>query len=452
MPMFTPEELARWSQGTWSGTPTRAIGGISHDTRTLESGALYVALEGNNVDGHDFIPVAADCGAGAALCRRGKATPSLPCLEVDDPLKGLQDLARGYRSKLGGIMIGITGSAGKTTVKELLADILAKRGDTCRTLGNWNNHIGLPLSMLSMERSDDFGVFEVGMNKPGEIADLTRTLQPIAGLITSIGAAHLQAFGSLEGIAREKGSLLAGLPRDGMALIDIDSPWKDLFISLTPARVVTCSLKGPADYMGQPSDNGKKLIIQERAKGFEYEVNLPLPGRHMMRNLMLALGMARESGVTPGEIQRGVQDFAPQPMRWEQKRVGPYHVINDAYNANPLSMRSAVRTFAEMSRPVEKWLLLGGMAELGEAEQDLHVELGEYISQYSFHGLVVVGEAGSWIAEKAGVTPCHRVQNLQQAAEVIREQAGNGAALLLKASRSVRMERILPLLAPEEQD
>jgi UDP-N-acetylmuramoyl-tripeptide--D-alanyl-D-alanine ligase len=446
MPLFRPEDLARWSAGTWTRLPRVPIKLILHDTRAMEAGALFVAIAGERVDGHTFLPALADVGAAGALCVRGRSHPALPCLEVEDPLAALRAIAREYRRHLGGLMIGVTGSAGKTTVKELLAAILAQRGDTCRTRGNWNNDIGLPLSLLRMEESDDFGVFELGMNHAGEIAALARILEPICGIVTSIGAAHLEALGTLEAIAQEKGSLLAALPPEGVALIDLDSPYRDLFRSLTPARVVTCSLHGPADYQGGACTEGLRVVDQVR--GLAFELPLPLPGEHMMRNLLQATAIARECGLSPAEIRAGIEAFAPPPMRWESKNIGSWTVINDAYNANPLSMRGALQTLADMSHPQEKWVVLGGMNELGPSEKELHREIGTWLSRQSFAGLIAVGEKATWVAETSAPLPTVCVAHVEAAAEHLRRHAGPGAVILLKASRTLALEKILPLLTP----
>lgn len=453
MPEFAPEHFAEWSGGRWTVMPAGAITGVEHDTRSLHPGVLYVALSGERFDGHDFLRSAFESGAVAALCARGRGLPGFACLEVDDPLAALGDIARGYRRSLGGLVVGITGSAGKTTVKDLLAEMLARRGETCKTRGNWNNFIGLPLSILRMESSDVFGVFEAGMNRPGEIAGLCRILEPICGVVTSIGEAHLENFGSVAGIAREKACMLEALPEEGVAVVDIDSPWRDLLLSVTRARVVSCSFQGPADYQAAPHASDPRILsIQDRVRGVAFDVESPLPGVHMQRNLLQAVVVAREFGLTPEEITEGAARFAPAPMRWERQRIGFWTLINDAYNANPLSMRSSIRTFAEMTVPVEKWLVLGGMAELGAGEAEAHRALGGYVSEFGFHGVVTIGPKAAWIAEQARGGQVHAVASVEDAAAVLHAQAGPGAGILLKASRADRLEALIPLLQshPEE--
>lgn len=449
MPVFSPNDLARWSGGTWTFSPKTEIRSVVHDTRASLDGALYVALPGERFDGHDFLSAAVAGGAVAAVCSRGRALPSLPCLEVDNPHRALLDLAAGHRQPLGGLRVGVTGSAGKTTVKDLIASMLARRGATCKTRGNWNNHIGLPLSLLAMEPGDDFGVFELGMNHPGEIAPLAAVLRPICGLVTSIGEAHLAAFGSLEGIAREKGALLEALPPEGVAVIDVDSPWSELFLALTQARIVTCSLERPAIYTGRLCGPSRtSLCVEDAQRGRRFDIPLPLPGEHMARNLLQAVAVAREFGLTEDEIREGAERFSPAPMRWEKRKVGDWTLINDAYNANPLSMRSAIQTFAELETPVEKWLVLGGMAELGEGEVQAHRSLGEFVSRQGFHGVVCVGARAGWIAETTRADQVFHVQTPAEALDLLRAHAGPGAGILLKASREDRLERLVELMQP----
>jgi len=444
MPRFDAQDLTAWTGGTWTRTPDQAVTRVVHDSREAGPGGLYVALKGERFDGHSFLAAVADTGAAAAVCARGRGIPELACLEVADPQRALEDMARGYRQTLGGLVVGVTGSAGKTTVKDLLACMLMQRGETCKTRGNWNNHIGLPLSLLSMERGDDFGVFEAGMNHAGEIGHLCGILQPLCGLVTSIGEAHLEALGSVEAIAAEKISLLASLPEDGVALVDVDSPWKDQMLARTRARTVTCSLRTRADYTGQPAgDTAARLQISDGVRGGVFEVTLPLPGTHMMRNVLQAAAVAREFGLSPGEIQAGLQAFAPAPMRWETLRVGTWSVINDAYNANPLSMRSSIKTFARMAAPVEKWLVLGGMNELGAEEARAHRDLGVFIASLGFHGVITVGGKARWIHETAGAGERIHVDTAADAAVAVRGRVGAGAGILVKASRGDRLETVI---------
>jgi len=442
-------DAAAWAGGKWTVLPAGSLEGVMQDTRLLEPGMLYVALPGERVDGHTFLKAAMDLGAAGVMCEQGRGIPGIPCLEVADPATALRKLAAGYRQSIGGLMLGITGSAGKTTVKDMLAGMLAERGATCSTRGNWNNFIGLPLSILSMKAEDDFGVFELGMNAPGEIGALAEILKPVAGLITSIGEAHLERLGSVEAIAHEKAALLRALPEEGLAVLDLDSPWVEGFRNDCRCRTVHCSLTGDADVQGRAGSDDHSLRIVDRPRGQEFEVPLPLPGEHMWRNVLQSVTLALELGLQPDDIRKGLHAFAPAPMRWQVIQRGAYRVINDAYNANPLSMRSAIRTFAEQSRPVEKWLVLGAMSELGEAEEALHRELGRFVDRFSFAGVVCVGSRAGWIAQGAERHVCHQVTTPAEAGRLLSEMAGPGSGILVKGSRSERLEQVVMELGEE---
>ena len=242
MSEFSPGNLAKWSGGQWIGTPPKAISGVSIDTRTITPGNLYIALRGEHHEGHDFVGDAFSRGAAAALVGEFCAPvwkDKGPLLTVKDTRKALMDLATGYRQSLALEMTAVSGSVGKTTVKEMIADALATVGPTARTKGNWNNDIGLPMSMLDIKASDKFGVFEVGMSHPGELAPLCSLLQPTLGVLTTIGPVHLEFFDSVQSIAREKGSVFASLPPNGLAVLCRDERWFDLLRSY--ARNAACS-------------------------------------------------------------------------------------------------------------------------------------------------------------------------------------------------------------------
>ena len=448
MPEFNATQLAIWTRGVWSRKPLVPLGAVIHDTRQMTAGALYVAIPGERFDGHTFISDAVELGAAGVLCSTGRAVEGVPCLEVDDPLQALLDMSRGYRRELNGLITGITGSAGKTTVKDLITLMLSQRGSTASTPGNWNNHIGLPLSILGMQRSDDFGVFEVGMNRPGEIAPLSQVLNPLCGVITSIGLGHAGAFNSVEEIVQEKAELIRALPPEGVAVLDRDSSRYAFLASQTQARVVGCSLREHSDYFGQPNEDGRILVIEDRARGEMFDLPMPLPGTHMMRNVMQAVAVVREFGASVEEMKAGVETFAPSSMRWEEVPIGDRTVINDAYNANPLSMRSAIKAFAGLPGAGEKWLVLGAMREMGLHEEHSHRFVGSFLSKYAWDGLIAVGETAERIAdaaEDAGaeIGKVFRAEDTTQAARILMETSSPDARIFLKASRGEKLETVL---------
>lgn len=453
MPVFSPKDLANWAGGSWTSEPKGPIKSVGHDTRTLNPGALYVALPGERVDGHDLIAKALEAGAVAVLSLEGKDIEGLPCLEVKDTGKALEHIARGYRKTLHPKhLIGVTGSAGKTTVKDFISIMLSQAGPTCSTKGNWNNFVGLPLSLLSMDPSDTFGVFEMGMNHAGEIKALGDILKPQMGLITSIGEAHLEQLGSVEAIAKEKTSLLANLPSDGLAVLDQDSSWFSYTKSRCACPFVTVSLdlNSSADIQGNVQ--GNSLLIKDQKRKLRFSVPLPLPGDHMVRNLLQAVAMVLECAVTPKQIVAGLENYQSAPMRWQELEVAGRTIINDAYNANPLSMRKSLQTFSELHHSGGKWAVLGGMAELGSDAEVFHKELGRDIDTLGFDGVLLIGEKANWIGSSITKTEKIWVLDNKAAASFLNANVPKTCVLLLKGSRSERLEQILQELEKSEED
>jgi UDP-N-acetylmuramoyl-tripeptide--D-alanyl-D-alanine ligase len=436
MPEFRSGELSQWVSRLWkNGMPEGLVTGVSHDTRTLKPGDLYIAIRGDNFDGHAFVGDAFMKGAAGALVQDDFQWSGNPVLMVPDTLKGLQDLARGYRKKWIGTPIGITGSVGKTTVKEMCADVLSVKGESHRTAGNYNNHIGLPLTMLSMPQSARYGIFEIGMNHPGEIGALSYLLQPKIGILTDICNAHRESFRSLEEIAREKMKLAERIPGSGMVILDRDSEWYAMIRRHTCASVTTISLEGVADYVGRKVGNGVLNV-----NGRDYV--MPQPGEHMMRNALRAIALGLELGMDPEEIAQGLSKFQTPPMRWQESTINGVRFVNDAYNANPLSMRASLRTFSNLSGSGGKWAVIGGMRELGDTAEEEHKALASFIEGLALDGVIAVGELGQLIACK-GVARFYQCQNAAEAAEILKNNLSVGDQVLLKASRGEQLERVL---------
>jgi len=436
MPEFRSGELSQWVSRLWkNGMPEGVVTGVSHDTRTLNPGDLYIAIRGDQFDGHKFVGEAFAKGAVGALVRDDFHWTENPVLKVPDTLKGLQDLARGYRKKWVGTPVGITGSVGKTTVKEMCADVLSVKGQTHRTAGNYNNHIGLPLTMLAMPQTARFGVFEIGMNHPGEIGALSYLLQPKVGLLTDICNAHRESFSSLEEIAREKMKLAERIPSSGTVILDRDSEWYAMIRQHTCASVTTISFEGVADYVGRKVGSGVLNV-----NGHNYI--MPQPGEHMMRNALRAISLGLELGMEPGEIRDGLRKFKAPPMRWQESEIAGVHFINDAYNANPLSMRASLRTFSNLAGEGAKWAVVGGMRELGDTTPEEHKALGQFIDSLSLDGVIAVGALGQQIECKRVERYFHCMETAE-AAEILKNNLSEGDRVLLKASRCEQLENVL---------
>ena len=445
---FTPGELAAWSGGRWRGAAPAGITGFAIDSRAVRPGDCFVALPGAQADGHQFLAAARERGAVCALVRVGATCPGLPLLEVADPKPALSDLARGHRARLGGRFIAITGSSGKTSVKEMTADLLSLAGPTARTRGNWNNDLGLPLSLLAMKPDDAFGVFEVGMNHPGELKPLCALLRPHLSVVTCVGPVHIEFFASEEGIAHEKAEVYRALDADGLAVLPADDPWIRVLKSHVHSRSLLVSLQREADYRVEPG-TPPRFVVTEWASGETAAFNAPLPGRHVLSNAGLAIAVARQSGIAWDALAQRLAAFRPPAMRWEERAIGGVRFINDAYNANPMSMRAALDAFEQLDVAGRRWLVLGGMRELGAHAEEEHRALGRLVARGPWAGLVAVGEEGVWIRDAA------RVENLQQArlaadaaeaARLLKDLIQPGDAVLLKASRGVRLEGVLDAL------
>ena len=449
MPVFKAQDIARWCEGAWKGPEPANIQGVSIDTRTLQPGNLYIAIRGENHDGHAFVTEAVRRGAAAVLVS-APVEAGRPALRVADTRKALIDLAKGYRSAMKTRIVSVTGSVGKTTVKEMTADILGTTRRTYRSRGNWNNDVGLPLSMLAMEPDQEAGVFEVGMNHPGELQPLCELLRPEIGIMTAIGPVHLEFFESVEAIAQEKATLFRVLPAEGLAILSSEEPWFDLLRRAAPCRVVTTSLNGrDADYLGDLDTVREGVFsVQEKATGETMEFESPLPGEHVIRNALLAIAAGRQAGVDWNRIRQALMAYEPAPMRWAEVRQDGVLFINDAYNANPVSMRAALAAFSRVHVKGMRWLALGGMRELGKTEREEHLRLGREIACGGWAGLVTVGELGATIAEGARIAgwPEEKTvscRNHAEAAKALRKRVQVEDGVLLKASRGEHMEDVL---------
>lgn len=449
--VFFHEELAAWTGGQWTDTPRGALRGLAHDTRTLQPGQVYLALCGEQFDGHAFVDQAFEKGAAAAVIERSGAAGSAPGprLLVDDTRRALQDMARGYRGRVGAEWLAVTGSVGKTTVKEMTADLLQALGPVARSRGNWNNDIGVPMSLLQVPPDSRFAVMELGMNHPGELAPLCELARPSWGIMTRVGPVHMEFFPSEEAIAEEKAELLRALPAAGTAVLAADEPWFELFLRAAPCRVVTVTLGGgEADYRGEarPGVPGGLRVTEREGAFFDYE--LPWPGEAARRNALRAIAVAREHEISFAELAPRLRAFQLPAMRWNRLERAGLVWINDAYNANPISMQAALDAFADEPCDGAKWLVLAGMHELGAQERLAHEAIGRAAAAGPWAGLLAVGDKARAIADGAeeAAMPSDRICRLpdpEAAAEWLRARAQPGDAVLLKGSRAEKLEKIL---------
>lgn len=444
--------IAMWTHGRLLGSGAELadteITGVAIDTRQLQPGDLFVAIKGERVDGHDYLAEAAVRGAIAALVTR-KVDSELPQVLVDDTALALGDLASAVRAQRDVRVVGITGSNGKTTVKTLVASILSRHGRTHVSAGNYNNELGLPLTLLAMPRDTEYAVLEMGAGKSGDIGYLAAIARPDIGLVTLIAPAHLARMGSIEGVAETKGALYQALPADGIAIINADDAFASFFGGLAGARkVLRFGLEQPADVGAD--------IIEQRVDGSRFvlstphgdaEVALPLPGRHNIANALAAAAVALALEVPLDTIVAGLEQVPGVAGRLRREvTMGGWTVIDDSYNANPSSMMAAIDTL--LLADGERWLVLGDMAELGADAQALHAGIGMRARERGVDRLFAVGPLGAATVEAFGVGGEH-FDDKPALIAALQAQLHVGVTCLVKGSRSAGMEQVVAALGSD---
>ncbi len=449
---FTLSESASILNGHLVGDDA-AFSAVSTDSRNLQSGQLFVALSGPNFDGHDYISQAEQSGAAGAMVQRELDT-SLPCVQVADTLKGLGQLASAWRVRSNSRVAAVTGSNGKTTVKEMLAAILACKGSVLATQGNLNNEIGLPLTLLRIQ-DQEFAVVEMGANHPGEIATLSRIASPDVALITNAGRAHLEGFGSVEGVARAKGEIVQGLSQDGTLVLNADDAWAGLWRELAGSRPILSFGFDPA---ADISASEQTLRSEWRPDGFyncfrvktpdsEFEVELGLAGRHNCTNALAAIAVASLMGATDEQICQGLAEIRPVAGRLcpQIGREGIY-LIDDSYNANPDSVSAAIDVLAATRQTSgRRFLVLGELAELGEGVDLVYRQLGELARAAGIERLYAVGAAGA--AASSFGAGGRGFQSNEQIIDRLSNELGSGDMVLVKGSRKAAMECVVQALS-----
>lgn len=424
---------------------------LSTDTRRLLPGELFVALRGPNFDGGMFLGAAAAAGAAGALAERA-GPDGFPVILVPDALVALQRAAAACRARYTGTVIGVAGSNGKTTCKEMIAAILGERGATLATRGNLNNHIGLPLTVMRLEEHQRHAVIEMGANHPGELAALAALAAPAIGIVTNAGAEHLEGFGSLEGAARAEGELFAALGRDGIAVLNADDEFCGLWRDMTVARVVTFGLGAKADFSArdirtQATAEGFLTVFTLLAPAGEARIALHLAGRHNVMNALGAAAAAMAAGATLAEVAAGLARMRPVPGRLVLRAASAgAWLIDDSYNANPSSLEAAIDVLAALEG--RRWLVLGDMGELGAHAVEAHIEAGRYARAHGIERLFAVGALAARAARAFGEGGSEHADVVDCAAAV-RAGLADDVRVLIKGSRSNRLERVVEALSPE---
>ncbi|CCK30733.1 UDP-N-acetylmuramoyl-tripeptide--D-alanyl-D-alanine ligase [Streptomyces davaonensis JCM 4913] len=431
----------------------RVTGPVVRDSREAGPGSLFVAFVGERVDGHDFAAAVVESGAAAVLASR---PVGVPAIVVDDVQRALGALARHVVAKLGTTLVALTGSAGKTSTKDLIAQVLQRKAPTVFTPGSLNNEIGLPLTALSATEETKFLVLEMGARGLGHIRYLTELTPPRIGLVLNVGTAHIGEFGGREQIAEAKGELVEALPEHGAAILNADDPLVRAMASRTKAKVLLFGESDEADVRAENvrlTDSGQPSFMLHTPSGAS-EVTMRLYGEHHVSNALAAAAVAHELGMSAEEIATALSE-AGTLSRWRMEvteRPDGVTIVNDAYNANPESMRAALRALAAMGKGRRTWAVLGKMAELGDEALAEHDAVGRLAVRLNVSKLVAVGgREASWLQLGAynegswGEESVH-VSDAQAAVDLLRSELRPGDVVLVKASRSVGLESVAQAL------
>ena len=449
------ETIAEFAGGTLTRGQGRVAHAVSTDSRSIEPGALFVALRGENFDGHRFVGTAAKRGAVGAIVERGFRPEAdfaeLPLIEVDDALGGYQRLAAAYRRSLRLRVIGITGSNGKTSTKDFVGAVLSHGFRVLKTEGNFNNHVGVPRMLLRAGDRDEIAVLEMGMNHAGEIAPLARLAAPEIGIITNIGTAHLEFLGSRDAIAQEKGELAAAIPANGLVVLGAEDEFTPVIARRCAARV---------RQVGIARGEIRAEAITEDLNGSRFEVvgddgtraaaSLPVPGRHMVQNSLFAFAAGLHFGISLADGAAALRDVSLTKSRLQRRDVAGLSFLDDTYNANPESMIAALETLARIPVTGRRIAVLGRMGELGSEAPAGHRRVGDAAARLGLDYLVCVGAEARWIAEGAkarGLTQLAAVEDTREAARCVLEFARSDDLTLVKGSRSAAMETLFGHLA-----
>ena len=447
MRAFSLAEAKGWLDAECSSGNLGSVSfsGVSTDTRTLEQGQLFVALRGHNFDGHRFLQQAWEKGAVGLVVDTPDRSVDLPQLVVGDTLEALARLAAGNREESKAGILAITGSSGKTTVKEMCAAILSQMGETLSTKGNLNNHIGVPLTLFGLSQEHQYGVIELGASGLGEIAYTVALAKPRVAILTNAGEAHLEGFGSYENIVLAKGEIIDGVTADGLVVLNRDDPAFEQWRTRAGNRRVAgvSRLGADADYHAvvDSQDGGTRAIQVSGPDGWQCRVNLGLEGEHNITNMLLAIAATRELGASDQAIVSGFASVAPVKGRLQILKLSPeLTLIDDSYNANPSSMKAALSVLA--GREGRTIAVLGAMAELGAEAETLHREVGESARERGIDRLITVGPGCEGYAQGFGESTELGLSH-EQAVESVIADKNTPLTVLVKGSRSSAMERVV---------
>ena len=450
MKELTLRKIAEACHGTVAPeAETVTVTGVQSDSRRVRPGDLFVAIKGEKADGHDFVAMAASLGAKAALVARPVEAP-IPTILVADTIRAYGDLAAAYREHAGITVIGITGSVGKTTTKEMTACLLARSFHTARTEGNHNNNLGLPMTILDMPDDTEVAVLEMGMNHFGELDRITKAVRPNIGVISNVGVAHIEFLGSREGILKAKCEMLAHLEKDGVAILNADNDMLQTLKGKLPQRVRWFGVEHKKDFY---ADEIAQVGLEKTACTIHtpignVRVNIPIPGLHMVLNALSAAAVGVELGLTPEQVKAGIEGFRATKNRMsiETTKDG-ITILNDVYNSNPVSCKASLDILANAKG--RRIAVLGFMGELGDYAEEGHREVGIHAAEKGIDVLYCIGLCCDYMADaakKAGMKEVYYLETQEEFWEKGLPTLKAGDTILLKASRSREFEKTVAKL------
>ncbi len=454
MPLFTVRDVVKATQGTLIGGDLGLpVSGVSIDSRSLRVGEAFFAIRGSRLDGHEFLADAASRGASAMVVHSlsDDPPPHVPVILVDDTTLAMGRLAAFHRSRFDIPVVAVTGSNGKTTTKEMTAAVLGMRWSVLKPDRSFNNQWGVPLTLLGIRPEHRAAVVELGTNHPGEIEQLARIARPTVGVVTTVASVHTEFLGSLEGVQREKAALVAAIPSSGFVILNADDPLVLEMAREARGTVITYGASPGARVRAEGEigyESGRLVFSLLSGDGIS-RVELQFLGRHNVTNALAAASVGVALGFSLDEIVAGLESARPAPGRLVWRPAGQIRILDDSYNANPASVRSALATLAEVSGGARMVVALGDMLELGRIAREAHEEVGREAAAVGVAELVCLGPMARWTAlaaRAAGILESHNVGTVEDAVALLLKRLVPGDVLLVKGSRGMRMERVADAL------
>ncbi len=457
MPAFTLDEVREATGAQLYRIEQEGFTDVVTDTRKITPGVLFLAFKGERFNGEDFVREAVEKGANAVMVSDGCQKAQLAGLKatvliVPDTLKAYQQLAHAWRMRFNVPVVAITGSNGKTTTKDLTAAVLSARGPVLKTQANYNNEIGLPMTLLGLRKEHTAAVVEIGMRGLHQIEAMAPIAAPSVGIVTNVGETHMELLGSIENIARAKSEMVEAIPEGGTVVLNADNPYVAAMRTKAKdgVRVLTFGIEHDADVKASEIEtiDGHETSFLLEWKGRQQRFTFAMVGRHNVYNALAAIAAGFALGLTPAEAASGLRNLKATKMRFEVKEVKHYHVINDAYNASPMSMKAAIETLSELTKG-RKIAVMGDMLELGSVSEEAHKEVGRELAAHNFAAVVTRGPMGSFIAdgaEEGGVPEVFRAGSHEEAADYLHKILEPGDTILFKGSRGMQMEKIIDML------